>query len=126
MNLVEANLIHVAVGRRELALPAQDLVYSIGLIDYVDDNLVVKLLDWIHRILRPGGRVVLGNFHPRNPTRAAMDHVLQWRLIHRDEADMHRLLRASAFGTQCSRIIYEPQQINLFAEGVKTPSEPDE
>ncbi len=126
MNLVEANLIHVAVGRRELALPPQDLVYSIGLIDYFDDNLVVKLLDWIHSILRPGGRVVLGNFHPRNPTRAAMDHVLEWRLIHRDEADMHRLLRASAFGTQCSRITYEPQRINLFAECVKTAGEPDE
>lgn len=119
IDLVEANLIHVAVGRSALALAPQDLVYSIGLIDYFDDNLVVKLLDWIHSILRPGGRVVLGNFHPCNPTRAAMDHVLEWRLIHRDETDMHRLMRASAFGTQCTRITYEPQRINLFAEGIK-------
>lgn len=88
-------------------------------LDYLDDNVVVKLLDWIHSILRPGGRVILGNFHPRNPTRAMMDHVLEWRLIHRDEADMHRLARASALGTQCTRVLYEPQRIDLFAEIVK-------
>lgn len=124
ITLVEANLIHVAVGRRGLDLRDQDLVYSIGLIDYFDDDLVVKLLDWIHGILRPGGRVILGNFHPYNPTRAVMDHVLEWRLVHRDEAAMHRLVRASAFGTQCSRIFYEPQRINLFAEARKEPTAP--
>jgi SAM-dependent methyltransferase len=117
--VVEANLIRVAVGKQPLALPAQDLVYSIGLIDYFADELVVKLLDFIHGVLRPGGRVVLGNFHPCNPTKAIMDHVLEWRLIHRDEEAMQALVRASAFGTRCSRIFYEAQGINLFAEAVK-------
>ena len=112
----EANLIHVATGRRSLPVADQDLVYSIGLVDYFDDALVIQLLDWIHTILRPGGRVVLGNIHPRNPTRAVMDHVLEWRLHHRDEADMHALYEASAFGRSATRIAYEPQRINLFAE----------
>jgi SAM-dependent methyltransferase len=119
VTLVDANLIHVAIGRRTLELAPQDLVYSIGLIDYFDDGLVVKLLDSIYSMLRPGGRVVLGNFHPRNPTRAIMDHVLDWRLVHRDEAAMHALFRASAFRANCSRIFYEPQAINLFAECIR-------
>ena len=79
----------------------------------------MKLLDWVHSTLRPGGRVIVGNFHPQNPTRAVMDHVLDWKLIHRDEDDMNRLLCASAFGKPCSRILYEAQGINLFAEAVK-------
>ena len=119
VDLVEANLIHVATGRRTLPIADQDLVYSIGLIDYFDDALVVKLLDWVHSTLRPGGRVIVGNFHPDNPTRAVMDHVLEWKLVHRDEDDMNRLLCASAFGKPCSRILYEDQGINLFAEAVK-------
>ena len=119
IELVNANLIHVATGRQDLALADQDLIYSVGLIDYFGDDLVVKLLDLIHRTLRPGGRVILGNFHPCNPTKAVLDHVFDWQLIHRSEADMHRLVRASAFGTSCSRILYEPQRINLFAEAVK-------
>lgn len=120
VDLVNANLIHVALGRRTLDLAPQDLVYSIGLIDYFPDRIVVKLLDRLHDVLRPGGRVILGNFHPRNPTRAVMDHLLDWKLIHRDEEQMHALFRASAFGTRCTRIVYEREGINLFAECVKS------
>jgi extracellular factor (EF) 3-hydroxypalmitic acid methyl ester biosynthesis protein len=118
MPLIEANLMHIALGRRRFDLQNQDLVYSIGLIDYLGDALVVKLLDYIHTTLRPGGRVILGNFHTRNPTKAFMDHVLEWKLIHRSEADMRRLFTASAFG-KCTRISYEPQRINLFAEATR-------
>lgn len=116
---VEANLIHVATGRRALSLAPQDLIYSIGLIDYFDDELVIKLLDKIHALLRPGGRVIVGNFHPRNPTKALMDHVLDWKLIHRDEARMHALFTASAFRSRCTRIQYEDLGINLFAECIR-------
>jgi SAM-dependent methyltransferase len=119
MTLCNDNLVHLATGRAKAPFADQDLVYSIGLIDYFSDAFVVKLIDCIHGVLRPGGRVILGNFHPRNGTRAVMDHVLDWKLIHRTEADMDRLYRASAFGRGCTRITYEPQRINLFAECVK-------
>jgi CRP-like cAMP-binding protein/SAM-dependent methyltransferase len=110
------NLIHLAVGRGSFPQPPQDLIYSIGLIDYFPDTLVVKLLNFIHDRLAPGGRVILGNFHPDNPTKAMMDHVLDWRLIHRDEAKMNALFAASMFARPCARIQYEEQRINLFAE----------
>jgi SAM-dependent methyltransferase len=119
IELIDANLVQIAHGRSALWLPPQDLVFSGGLIDYLEDRAVVKLLDWIHGMLAPGGRVILGAFHKRNPTRAMMDHVLDWRLVHRDEVDMNRIARASAFGKPCSRFLYEPQNINLFAEIVK-------
>lgn len=119
VELVRANLIHVAVGLQTLELPPQDFIYSTSLIEYFDDALVVKLLDRIHGMLRPGGRVMLGNIHPRNPMRAIMDHVLGWKLEHRDENGLDALFRASAFGRRCSRIEYEPQRIRLFAECVK-------
>lgn len=115
MRLENANLLYLATGRQKLDLPPQDLAYSIGLIDYFNDTFVVRLLDYVYDLLRPGGRVILGNFHPRNPTKAMMDYVLDWRLIHRDEADMNRLFAASKFGRPCDEIRYEPQRINLFA-----------
>lgn len=118
VSFAQANLVHVALGRSELALAAQDLIYSIGLIDYLGDAMVVRLLDFIHGALRPGGRVIVGNFHTRNPTKAFMDHVLDWKLIHRSEADMRRLFAASRFRT-CTRISYEPLRINMFCEGLK-------
>ncbi|NQU47832.1 MAG: cyclic nucleotide-binding domain-containing protein [Planctomycetes bacterium] len=119
MRLEQANLVYLATGRSKLELPPQDLIYSIGLIDYFQDRFVVALLDWIYDCLAPGGKVILGNFHPSNPDRALMDHVLDWRLIHRDEDDMNRIFSASKFASKCSEIRKEPAQVNLFAMAVK-------
>lgn len=119
IDLVHENVLYLAIGRRQQDFEPQDLVYSIGLIDYFQDKTVIRLLNWIHKILKPGGRVILGNFHPRNVNRAFMDHILEWSLIHRTEEDMNRLFRASAFGRDCSNIRFEGEGINLFAECVK-------
>jgi extracellular factor (EF) 3-hydroxypalmitic acid methyl ester biosynthesis protein len=119
MELLNENLVYLATGRRSAALDGQDLIYSIGLIDYFADAFVISLMDFIHGALRPGGRVILGNFHPRNVSKALMDYVLDWKLIHRTDEDMSRLFQASAFGRPCTRVLYEPQRINLFAECVR-------
>jgi CRP-like cAMP-binding protein/SAM-dependent methyltransferase len=113
------NLIALAMGRTETAIRDQDLVYSIGLIDYFSDALVVRLINAVHAMLKPGGRVMLGNFHPRNRCKAFMDHVLEWRLTHRTEADLDRLFQRSVFGRPSTSVRFEAQRINLFAECVK-------
>ncbi len=110
------NLIYLATGRQELDLAPQDLIYSIGLIDSFSDEHAIALINWMHDKLRPGGRVILGNFHPRNPTRGLMDHVLDWRLVYREEGDMDRLYKTSKFGRPCSRVVFEDEGIDLFAE----------
>ncbi len=119
MSFVSENLIRLALGRSESDIRDQDLVYSIGLIDYLGDDLVVRLMDLVHGMLRPGGRIILGNIHPRNHTRGLMDHVLDWKLVHRTEADMDRLFAASAFGRPSTNIRFEDEGINLFAECIR-------
>ncbi len=119
IGLFEENIVYLADGRRPNLISGQDLVYSIGLIDYFSDKYVVSLMNLAHAMLRPGGRVILGNFHPRNMSKAFMDHILEWQLIHRTEGDLNRLFRASAFGRPSTRVQYEHQRINLFAECVR-------
>lgn len=119
MRLLNDNLIYLALGRTRTDIRNQDLIYSIGLIDYFNDKIVVKLMDLIHSMLRPGGRVILGNFHPRNECKAMMDYILDWKLIHRSEEDMDRLYQRSTFGRPCTRALFEEQKINLFAECIK-------
>ena len=63
----------------------------------------------VHDARAPGGRVILGNFHPRNETRAFMEHVLDWKLVHRAPADMDRLYRASKFTGPSSRVVFEAE-----------------
>lgn len=119
IRLENANLVYLALGRAKLDLPPQNLIYSIGLIDYFNDRFVLNLLNFVHDLLAPGGRCILGNFHPENPTRTLMDQVLDWPLTHRTEEDMNRLFALSSFGAPCERIRYESSGVNLFAVGVR-------
>ena len=113
------NLIYFATGRQQLDLAPQDLIYSLNLTDYFSDEMAVTLIDWIYDELRPGGRAILGNFHPKNPSRGLMDHVLDWRLTHRDEAAMNQLFQSSKFAKPCSRISVDDEGIYLLAECTK-------
>ncbi|MCP3923156.1 MAG: cyclic nucleotide-binding domain-containing protein [Desulfobacterales bacterium] len=117
--LLNENILYLILGRKDLFIEKQNLIYSIGLIDYFNDNIVIKLLNYIYKNLAPNGRVILGNFHPKNPTKAFMDYVLEWPLIHRNEADMNRLFKTSDFNKECTSIFYEKEKINLFAECIK-------
>jgi CRP-like cAMP-binding protein/SAM-dependent methyltransferase len=115
---LHGNLIYLATGRQEIDLPPQDLIYSLNLADYLSDDQVVALLNWIHAKLRPGGRGIVGNFHPRNPSRGLLDHVLEWRLTYRDEAAVERLFQASAFAKPCA-VRFEDEGVYLLGECTK-------
>jgi CRP-like cAMP-binding protein/SAM-dependent methyltransferase len=119
ISLLEENLIYLSLGRKKTEIDAQDLIYSIGLIDYFNDKLVIKLLNYIYKALAPGGRVILGNFHPNNIYKEYMDYVLEWNLIHRTEEDMNRLLLHSEFKCPYTNIYFEDENVNLFVECVK-------
>jgi SAM-dependent methyltransferase len=119
VTLQHSNLVYLATGKETLPLADLDLVYSIGLVDYFEDRFVIALLNYAHRVLAEGGRVILGNFHPRNQGKAFMDYILDWKLIHRTEEDMNRIFAASKFASPCTRIQYEAERVNLFAECVK-------
>jgi len=119
MELVPANLVYLATGRQKLELPPQDLIYSVGLIDYFNDEFVVKLLNLAFEHLRPGGRVILGNFHPRNPARVFQDVVLDWPLVHRTERELDAVFAASRFGKPCDEIFADDSQVQLFGVASK-------
>jgi extracellular factor (EF) 3-hydroxypalmitic acid methyl ester biosynthesis protein len=115
VSFVQANAVKLALGRETLELHDQDLVYSIGLIDYLADHLVVRLLDWIFHRLCPGGTTIVGNFDIDNPDRAFMDHLLDWKLIHRSAQDLANLFAQSEFGPAPVDVRREATGINLFA-----------
>jgi extracellular factor (EF) 3-hydroxypalmitic acid methyl ester biosynthesis protein len=73
----------------------------------------------VYENLAPGARVILGTFHPANPAKEFMDYVLEWNLIHRTEEDMNRLFMSSPFSRACTKMQFEGEGVNLFAECVK-------
>jgi SAM-dependent methyltransferase len=119
LRTVEDDVVSLAAGRTAAEVADQDLVYGAALLDAADDALAVRLLDRMHAMLRPGGRAVLCTFLPANPSRAYMDHVLEWRVMHRDQGAVDRLFAASAFGRGATAARADAQGLALVAECVR-------
>lgn len=120
LTLFQDNLVKLSLGRGRVSIPQQDFIYSMGLIDYLDAKLVVRLVDWAFDQLGPGGTLVLGNFATGNRYKAFMDHIVDWVLIHRTADEMRELFARSKFGKTDVRIDADPTGIQLFAYCTKT------
>lgn len=118
VSLMQENLIKWCLGRVDHDFGPQDVIYSSGLMDYLDDTLFKAMIARCHDQLKPGGVLMLGNFSPKNPIRMFMDHILDWKLIHRSEDDLIRLHDDSPFAGHVS-VISEDQGINLFSVAAK-------
>jgi SAM-dependent methyltransferase len=114
VRFMHENVIKWALGRAKHDMGPQDIIYSSGLCDYLDDHMMQRLIEQCYQQLSPGGALIVGNFTPSNPDRQFMDNIMYWRLIHRNEQDMHELFAGSSFGDRVEMVV-EEQGVNLFA-----------
>ena len=91
---------------------SNDLIYSAGLFDYLDERAARRAGARLVAALAPHGRAVIGNFSVANPTRPFMELILDWPLHHRTPADLLEL-----FGHLGRRVTVEQETtgVNLFA-----------
>ncbi|MEK6774039.1 MAG: class I SAM-dependent methyltransferase [Bdellovibrionota bacterium] len=89
-----------------------DLVYSAGLFDYFTDPVAQSAALKLYESVRPGGRLIIGNFSKDNPNQTIMELLLDWYLIYRSEDELKQL-----FGVIKKDLTIEKEKlaINLFA-----------
>jgi extracellular factor (EF) 3-hydroxypalmitic acid methyl ester biosynthesis protein len=70
-------------------LPRQDIIYSIGLVDYLSAQRAKLLAASLYSRLAPGGMLIIGNLSdsPRN-TRWPMEFICDWSVNYRSEGEM--------------------------------------
>jgi len=107
-----AQLIRVA--EKHAHLNGQDLIYCVGLFDYLTDRLFQKTIRTLYRMLSPEGMLVVGNFDPCNPFKACLEYCAEWYLIHRSQAEMVRLAREVVGPVSEISCEAEPTGINNF------------
>ncbi|MDB5882807.1 MAG: methyltransferase domain protein, partial [Ramlibacter sp.] len=90
-----------------------DFVYCAGLFDYLSDKVCARLLQYFASRANQGGKVLVTNVHSSNPQKIPMEHLLDWHLIYRDEAQLEGLLPASRSKT---RLYTDATGANIFAE----------
>lgn len=69
-----------------------DLVYALGLYDYLEQRLAQRLTSNLFSRLRSGGKLLLANFIPEIQTVGYMESFMEWNLIYRTESMMENLL----------------------------------
>ncbi|MCK5161445.1 MAG: methyltransferase domain-containing protein, partial [Candidatus Aureabacteria bacterium] len=65
-----------------------NLIYTLGLLDYLSENVCKKVLKSLFDRLDSDGTLIIGQYAPGNSSRAYMELALDWYLIYRDNDDM--------------------------------------
>jgi 2-polyprenyl-3-methyl-5-hydroxy-6-metoxy-1,4-benzoquinol methylase len=114
--ILETNIVTAGIGdliKKKISLGQQDIIYSLGLFDYLEDEAAVVLIKRLYSELNPGGVLLIGNFHTHNPLRALMEGATEWFLIHRMEEELLALAKAGAPNGR-HFVMAEPEGINLI------------
>lgn len=91
-----------------------DLIWTAGLFDYFKDKHFAYLIRKYYNNLTEDGRLIIGNFNTKNPTKNMMEKVIEWVLILRSESDLFRIATDAGIDNELVSVDSEPLGINLF------------
>jgi hypothetical protein len=91
-----------------------DLLYTAGLYDYLTQPVAQLLTAYLFGYLGDDGHLIIGNFHPNNPTKTISELAADWRLIHRNEDEMFDLI--SHLKVKSKKLHKDALEIDLFLE----------
>jgi len=91
-----------------------DLIWSSGLFDYLNEKVAIFLLRHLRGMLTKHGRIAIGNFSHNNPSRAYMELVGEWLLVHRSPEDLMRIALEAGFSQDNCEVIGDATGVNLF------------
>jgi len=91
-----------------------DLIWTAGLFDYFKDKHFSFLIRKYHSCLTEDGKMIIGNFSTRNPSKSLMENIMEWYLNLRTESDLYRISDDAGVDKELVSIDKEPLGINLF------------
>ena len=96
---VLASVTELASKKRPVFGDSFDAAYCAGLFDYLTDRMCRRVVEFAQRSLKAGGASLFTNVHSRARSDAyglLLEHVVDWPLIHRDEAQMLAIMPQGA------------------------------
>ena len=73
-------------------LGMRDLIYAFGLFDYFPLKTAKRIVALLWVSVLPGGKLLVTNAHPQNPTRLWMEWGGEWYLDYKTEDQMHAIV----------------------------------
>ena len=101
------------------SLPPQDMIYSLGLYDYLSQRRAKALTHDLYDQLAPGGHMVLANVKVgRETCMWPLEFITDWSLVYRTEAEMWDMVE----GLDCERISLEEDETKcVYVMTVRKP-----
>lgn len=97
---------------------SQQFVYSLGMLNYLDDKAGIALINRMYDMLNPGGTAVVSVFNTVEHSRFAMEVLLNWQVNFRDEESLSELFQQSKFNSSFERC-WQESDIGSFASITK-------
>ncbi len=89
-----------------------DFIYSMGLFDYLTLLVGRIVMKKLFSLLKPGGTILVGNYHYQNPSRYYMEYWHDWVLYYRNEEEFKQLLKG--LDVQDYSISFEESKSQMF------------
>lgn len=87
LNISFADVLRGINGMSEL--PPQDLIFSVGLLDYLTDRRAAALVRRLYQLVLPGGLLIIGNMNETPLSNLwPMEFITDWSLYYRSETQM--------------------------------------
>ncbi|MFH0985265.1 MAG: class I SAM-dependent methyltransferase [Candidatus Omnitrophota bacterium] len=112
VNFYKENAVRIAF-KKSIPNERYDLIFSLGLFDYLDERLAQRLIRALKELLKPNGVLFIANFGEKqqNPSFYFLEWVGEWQLIYRSEEEFRKIFLEAGFDEKNLRTIFEQQGI---------------
>ena len=93
-----------------------DVIYSMGLFDYLTPPVASALLNKLSQLLAPEGEMTIGNFHVSNTGKVYMEYWLDWVLYYRTEEEFLSLIQNDSLQGE---VVFEDTGNQMFLKAQK-------
>lgn len=114
VTFVKDDIFNITKDERKPLLNDNDLIYSIGLIDYLPDRVLKKIIKSIYDNLKPGAVLLLSHKDHGVYTPMREDWLSDWKFVPRDEKKMLSLLNDVGINNEKIDVFREPTKIIFF------------
>lgn len=122
-NFSKQNVVKLALKKNieEVIEDRYTIIYSMGLFDYLDSRVSVRLVRNLRKLLVPGGILAVSDVRDKysNPSLHFMELVGEWDLLYRDQDEFKRIFLEGGFSTRELSFAYEQQGIMQYIIATK-------
>jgi hypothetical protein len=112
VNFKRENAVRIAF-KKDLARAPYDLIFSLGLFDYLDERIAIRLIAALRRFLSKDGVLFIANFGEKyqNPSFYFLEWVGEWQLIYRSIDEFKKIFLSAGFAENNLKVRSEQQGI---------------